>query len=82
MTERHYTVTEIMGMRDSIKTLCLPWSGTNVLELEHRVEMQLRTYMSAGTDPAELSEKAMARIEGEMRFRDQTLARVGGWKGA
>lgn len=74
MSERRYTVAEIDRMRAIVVMLNAPhawipggcgydWSDEQQRTLDRRNEDELRTYLIAGVDPAELEAKLKAREE-------------------
>ena len=59
MNERTYNVNEIESMRQSLRWILIqPNVSYYPQDMEAKIEGQLRTYMAAGIDPAELANRA------------------------
>jgi hypothetical protein len=75
MTERRYSISELIAMRKHIKELLHDWQATGACGAMARrspsledIELQLATYMRNGTGPEELEDAvnaAAARLEKE-----------------
>jgi hypothetical protein len=73
MPDRAYTLSEI----DRLRAAAWKWYhgySTNTGNEVNRIEQYVRTFMIAGTDPAEIEEKVKAR--GRMRRAERTALSV------